>query len=203
MFGFKRVRGGVSAGGDAMELELVANLMRDVMIVLGEDYDSAVTPDDDPLAVLERELAPVAPPSNDPALARLLPDMSEDPETAEEMRELTESSVRSAKVGHLKTIYQTLAGAEGMFIVPEKDVPAWLGGLNDLRLVLAARLDIDDSKKADEVTEKAMDLAERTEPIEGLTEEEEMNNQLALMYAMVSWWQDSLLDALRFHRPRD
>lgn len=202
MYGFKRVRGGVSAGGDAMELELVANLMRDVMIILGEDPAEAAVPDDDPLAVLEREMRPAASPSDDPALSRLLPDMSEDPEMAEEMRNLTEGSVRSTKVGHLKIVYQTLDGVDGMFTVKDADVPAWLGALNDLRLVLAARLEIDSSEKADAVTEKAMDLAEQTEPREDLSEEEEMNNQLSLMYAMISWWQDSLIDAMRFHRPR-
>ena len=82
MFGFRRVRGGVSSGGDIFELEVIASLMRDVVSVLGEDV-AVVDVTDDPLAVLERELAPAQEPSSDPALYRLLPDMSEDPESTE------------------------------------------------------------------------------------------------------------------------
>lgn len=201
MRGFRRVRGGFAAAGEDYELALVARLMADVMIILGEDPDD-LADEDDPLAALERELGGALLPSDDPALALLLRDMSEDPDEADEMRHLAEGGVRQVKISNLTTVYRRLDGASGEFVVPESEVSAWLSAFNDLRLVLAARLDITDSAKAEEITERATRLAENDAPDETLSEEQEMENQLCLMYAMMSWWQDSLLDALRFSMPR-
>lgn len=201
MFSFKRVRGGVRSGGELFELELIASLMRDVVSILGDDV-AVVDMSDDPLAALEKELAPIAEPSFDPVLDRLLPDMSEVPEEARELRELTESGIRSTKVSNLTLVYRTLANSAGDVFVPEADIPAWLSALNDLRLVLGTRLDIDDAERADDVAVKAGKIADGEYSDAALTEDEEVENQLMLVYSMMSWWQDSLLDAVRFGRPR-
>lgn len=201
MFSFRRVRGGVSSGGDLFELELLASLMRDVVSILGEDV-AVVDISDDPLEALAKELEPVGEPSPDPAIARLLPDMSENPDEAQELRKLTESGVRSAKVTNLTTVYRTLSNSTGKVFVPEDDIPAWMTALNDLRLVLGTRLEIDDTERAEEVAVRAGEIADGQGSETELTEEEEVDNQLMLVYAMVTWWQDSLLDAVRFSRPR-
>ncbi|MGO1402047.1 MAG: DUF2017 family protein [Flaviflexus sp.] len=201
MFGFRRVRGGVSSGGDIFELEVIASLMRDVVSVLGEDV-AVVDVTDDPLAVLERELAPAQEPSSDPALYRLLPDMSEDPEEARELRQLTESSVRSTKISNLTTVYRVLSASTGRIFVAEDDIPVWMAALNDLRLVLATRLDIDSSERADEIAHRAGEIADGLHPQDPEDEEQEVENQLILVFAMITWWQDSLIDAVRLRRPR-
>lgn len=200
MYGFKRVRGGVSSGGDIFELELVASLMRDVVAILGEDV-AVVDVTDDPLAVLERELAPSAEPSFDPVVERLLPDMSEDPDEARELRELSESSVRSTKVSNLTSVYRALSSSTGRVFVAEDEIPVWMSALNDLRLVLGTRLDINDEARAEEVAARAGEIADghHANP---LTDEDEVEHQLMLVYAMITWWQDSLIDAVRLRRPR-
>lgn len=201
MYSFKRVRGGVASGGDIFELELIASLLRDVVAILGEDI-AVVDVTDDPLDALAKELAPVPEPSFDPVIDRLLPDMSEDPEEARELRELTESGVRSTKVSNLTSVYRTLSSSTGRIHVPEAEIPVWMSALNDLRLVLGTRLDIDDEGRAEEVAHRAGEVADGTHSDKELTEEEEVENQLMLVYAMVTWWQDSLIDAVRFSRPR-
>lgn len=201
MYSFKRVRGGISSGGDIFELELIASLMRDVVAILGEDV-SVVDVSDDPLDALARELAPVPEPSFDPVIDRLLPDMSEDPDEARELRELTESGIRSTKVSNLTAVYRDLSSSTGRIYVPESEIPVWMSALNDLRLVLGTRLDIDDEERAEEVTHRAGEIADGIHTDNELTEDEEVENQLMLVYAMVSWWQDSLIDAVRFRRPR-
>lgn len=200
MFGFKRVRGGVSSGGDIFELELVASLMRDVVAILGEDV-AVVDVTDDPLVTLEKELAPIAEPSFDPVVDRLLPDMSEDPDEARELRELSESGVRSTKVSNLTAVYRSLSSSTGRVFVPEDEIPMWMSALNDLRLVLGTRLDIDDTARAEEVAARAGEIADG-QHAHPLSEEDEVENQLMLVYAMISWWQDSLIDAVRLRRPR-
>ncbi|WP_054952188.1 DUF2017 family protein [Flaviflexus massiliensis] len=201
MLSFRRVRGGVSSGGDLFELELVASLMRDIVAILGEDV-AVVDLSDDPLDALERELAPSKDLSHDPAIVRLLPDMSEDPEEARELRELTESGVRANKVSNLTTVYRALNTSTGRVFVPENEIPAWLAALSDLRLVLGTRLDIDSSERADEVAKRAGEIADGMVTDEGMTEEEQVDHQLTLVYAMITWWQDSLLDAVRMRGPR-
>lgn len=198
MRGFRRVRGGFEGAGEPAELQLIANLMKDVVITLGEDPDQLDEVDDDPLAALEKELDGALLPSSDPALALLLRDMSEDPAEAEEMRFLAEAGVRSAKVANLGAVYRRLTSSDGTFVIPTDEAPAWLGAINDLRLVLAARLDIDSAERAEQVTDRATYLAENP----GAVDSDEPDHQLALLYAMMSWWQDSLLDAMRFSMPR-
>lgn len=201
MYSFKRVRGGVSSGGDLFELELIASLIRDVVAILGEDV-SVIDVTDDPLDALARELAPVPEPSFDPVMDRLLPDMSEDPEEARELRDLTESGIRSTKVSSLTAVYRGLSNSTGSIFVPEADIPMWMTALNDLRLVLGTRLDIDDAERAEEVAVRAGEIADGLHSDSELSEDEEVENQLMLVYAMVTWWQDSLIDAVRFSRPR-
>ena len=201
MLSFRKVRGGVSSGGDIFELELVASLMRDIVSILGEDV-AVVDVSDDPFEALEREFAPAQDASQDPAIARLLPDMSEDPDEARELRELTESGVRSAKVSNLTTVYRALNSSTGRVFVPDEDIQVWLSALTDLRIVLATRLDIDSSERSEEVAQSAADIADGKTSDEDLPEEEQVDHQLTLVYAMITWWQDSLIDAVRLRGPR-
>ncbi|MDO5723680.1 MAG: DUF2017 family protein [Flaviflexus sp.] len=193
MQGFVRTRTGVRSAGAPGEFRLISSLLGDIIELLGGETE----PGDDPLARLEAELAPAAQPTDDPAVARLLPDMSEDPDQAEELRALTESTIRQAKVAHCALVRDQLAAAGEVLTIAEADIPAWLAALNDLRLVLASRLDIIDTEDADRVTRRAHAYAAGERAEDG----DEVTRELTVLYAMMGWWQDSLLQAVRFSRP--
>jgi hypothetical protein len=140
-----------------------------------------------------RDEAPDAP--SDPALARLLPPMShDDPGLSAELRALTEDSVRAGKVSRLEVVWRELAAPEvraDAVVVPEGKEAAWLAALTDVRLVLATRLGISDDADAEAVYERAQ--GEGPEPED---ERDEVTDALATMYAALTWWQESLLEAM-------
>jgi hypothetical protein len=81
----------------------------------------------------------------DPALARLLPDAYRgDADAASEHRHLTERSLIERKVANARRLADSLqseAGPVAVRLDPDA-VQAWLRTLTDLRLTLAARLEI-------------------------------------------------------------
>jgi hypothetical protein len=102
----------------------------------------------------------VNPPGSDPALDRLLPAGYRDSvDDAAEFRRFTEEDLAAAKVRNARSVLDTLgAFTHGTEAAPlgTAEVHAWLRTLTDLRLTLAARLDVkrDGSlpKDADEMT---------------------------------------------------
>jgi hypothetical protein len=91
---------------------------------------------------------------DDPVLARLLPDAySEDPEAAGEFRRYTEQGLRSGKAAAARTVLATLPPGGGRIRLSEPEAQAWLRALNDVRLALGVRLDVDDEfdEWADEI----------------------------------------------------
>jgi hypothetical protein len=81
----------------------------------------------------------------DPALARLLPDAyREDPEAASEHRHLTERGLIERKVQNAQRLAGDLVSERSPVVVRLDDaaVQSWLRTLTDLRLTLAARLEI-------------------------------------------------------------
>ena len=115
---------------------------------------------------------------DDPVLGRLFPDgHRSDPELAADYRELTESSLRSAKADDLAMVRASLPAEGGEVRLDADQAGAWLRTSNDLRLALGTRLDI----------------SEDTEPPEDLGSEE--GQQLAVYYWLTGL-QGSLVDAL-------
>src|SRR5699024_11038005 len=89
----------------------------------------------DPLQAMSWPTEGVSAPT-DPALARLLPDASEDDdELNAEFRRLTESDLRRTKVARLRTVWETLRRSEGQLRIPIQDGMDWAAALNDVRLV--------------------------------------------------------------------
>ena len=79
----------------------------------------------------------------DPALARLLPDAyRDDEEAAGEFRRFTERGLRESKLANALTVGRALSGTPGELSIPDDEVGAWLGFLNDTRLTLGSRLEI-------------------------------------------------------------
>ena len=129
--------------GDSLEVQLgelevgmLLSLTRQMVDFVGPAGLEA----DDPLVAMIG-IDPDAAPSEDPALRRLLPDaFVDDDEAAAEFRRFTERELRSAKVENALAVQRDLEA--GAVVVTSQSMPAWLGFLNDARLVLGARLEL-------------------------------------------------------------
>jgi hypothetical protein len=174
---FTRRRGRVSAELDAGEAQLLSALASDLLVLL----DDGEQPDADPLAALVGlGSGPVERPS-DPALARLLPDAyPDDAEAATEFRRFTEHDLRAGKRAHAGTVIAALAPhleRGGKVPVDRDEADAWLGALNDLRLVLATRLGVTEDTDLDPPPDDPRAHA-------------------LLVYGWLGWLQESLLGCL-------
>ncbi|GAA4678038.1 DUF2017 domain-containing protein [Streptomyces chumphonensis] len=151
-----RVRGGAVIALDELEISILRSLTVQLLELIGPGDEPEA--DDDPLAELFAD-GPSEPPS-DPALARLFPDAYTGPgerqdraarEAGAEFRRFTETELRSRKRGDgLAVVHalDTLEPAEGSGAAVLTLAPAesrrWLGALNDLRLTIGARLEVDE-----------------------------------------------------------
>lgn len=137
----------------------------------------------------------------DPALARLFPDgYADDKAAADELRRLTEGSLRNTKVANARELLATLPGgakaesgdAKGRLKVDGGDVRlsedqahAWLTTLTDARLILGARLELaEDASLDDELDEATAEnpLGQRVFAIS--------------VYQYLTFLQESLIQAL-------
>ena len=117
---------------------------------------------------------------DDPALARLFPDAYEDPDDAAEFRRFTQRDLRATKMAHIEAVAETLERPDPTQLT-EQECLAWLGALNDLRLTLGARLELDD--------ESARDFMELPE--------DDPRRSLYLVYDWLTYHQDRLVRALQ------
>ncbi|PFG33669.1 DUF2017 family protein [Sanguibacter antarcticus] len=162
------------AGLSTPERLVLAQVTGDVVELLGgeegvfgdvdvdeDGHEAEGEPTDEPTDGL-RELfdglddEPVRPPT-DPAVRRLLPDASSDPEIAREFRRFTDDDLRQTKVERLLLFAQLLLEAAPSsdeerqleFVVLHEEAEAIAGALADIRLVIGERLDLrtdDDSQ---------------------------------------------------------
>jgi len=147
--------------------------VREVVGDLAEAVLGLLPPAGDPL--FPPEVAPSTP--SDPALARLFPAGYGDDdggEAAAEFRRLTSGGLRDGKAADAGRVRETLQ-AQALSV---DDAEAWLRCLNDVRLVLAARLGL----RADGDAE-ALEAAGR-------------GGQLLALYGVLGATQDDLLEAL-------
>lgn len=108
---------------------------------------------------------PVRPPT-DPAVRRLLPDASSDPEIAREFRRFTDDDLRQHKVERLLLFAQLLLEASPSadeaqqldFVVLHEEAEAIAGALADIRLVIGERLDL----RTDEDSQRLYDVVTAT-----------------------------------------
>lgn len=145
-----RRKGRVYVEMPAYSALLVADLARQLIELLsdGEATDAA---DVDPLEELVSMDSPREPPS-DPALLRLLPDArTDDDEANAEFRRFTEKGLRKAKVSSAQVVVDSVGEldpeaatttATVEFELSRDDARAWMRCLTDLRLTLAARLEL-------------------------------------------------------------
>ena len=138
-----RVRRGPHGGVkiDLVEVEagILGQCVRELLELL-----SLPAPDQppDPLAMMVG-LSPGATLSQDPALARLLPDAyADDPEAAGDFRRWTEADLRATKVRNAETMLAALPVGDARVVLDRDQADAWLFALNDVRLALGARLEV-------------------------------------------------------------
>ncbi|MFE4204828.1 DUF2017 domain-containing protein [Streptomyces goshikiensis] len=151
--------GGAAIALDEIEISILRSLAVQLLELIGPGEPEPAA-DADPLAVLFASDGPTEPPS-DPALARLFPDAyggpgagdeGVDPEElaarSSEFRRFTENDLRTRKREDALAVVHSLSGlgpvGEGVAVLElTGELPLrWLGALNDLRLAIAARLDI-------------------------------------------------------------
>lgn len=122
------------------EPALLRSLAEQLVALLGER--ASVDPAGD-LLYAQLGIGGSTSPSLDPALARLLPDAYRgDEEAASEHRRLTERGLVERKIANATTVITTLDLTPTVLDQPA--VQSWLRCLTDLRLVLAARLQIEE-----------------------------------------------------------
>ncbi|MET8752342.1 DUF2017 domain-containing protein [Streptomyces sp. NPDC004667] len=150
--------GGATLALDGIEISILRSLAVQLLELIGPGEPEPAA-DADPLAVLFASDGPTEPPS-DPALARLFPDAYGGPganggQSEEELRarsaefrRFTENDLRTRKREDALAVVRSLDAlapdGEGAALLELTDeLPLrWLGALNDLRLTIAARLDI-------------------------------------------------------------
>ena len=145
-YGFRRTaRGRIVLRADDTERTILAALVRQLVDFVAPDADPV---DQDPLAAMVG-IDPFAVRPDDPALHRLFPDAyADDDEAAAEFRRFTERSLRDTKLDHAATVLASLERSGPKITLGDGEAQAWLGTLNDLRLTLASRLDLQEDTHA-------------------------------------------------------
>lgn len=127
--------------------------------------------------------ADFAPPT-DRAVKRLLPDANPDDAAASlEFRRLTERTLRERKIGSLREA--ALAIEAGPVLLDSARAPRFAAALNDVRLVLAERLGLETEEDAEAIHAQ-----------DDWSKAETTDEYLALVYNFVTWFQESLMQAL-------
>ncbi|MFJ5955086.1 DUF2017 domain-containing protein [Paenarthrobacter sp. NPDC092416] len=176
---FKYGLKGITGFLEPAERDLLRGLLEDVISML----DSESKENEDPLAALIGLDLDVKQPS-DRALLRLLPNVMKDDDAGSlEFRQLTERSVREGKIGALKATVMALDKDD--LSLSLEDATRWSTALNDVRLVLAERLDIRD--EAD---------AEHIHSMQDWSQAEDVESYLALVYNFTTWLQESLVQSM-------
>ena len=88
--------------------------------------------------------------SDDPAVGRLFPPAYEDdPVRQADYEDLVRGDLTAQRLRSLEIMEETLHSDH----LDEEQVGAWLGALNDLRLVLGTKLDVDEDLDPDDISD--------------------------------------------------
>ena len=137
----------VEAGFDDEEVALLATLATQVGALL----ESVAAPSEsDPLPGLVVGGGETLP--DDVALARLLPDAYGDAASSGEFRRLTERGLAGRKRANARVVVDTIGGQTRL---DGAGALAWMRALTDIRLVIAARLGIEDNETVIEETDES------------------------------------------------
>jgi hypothetical protein len=179
---FEKVGDGYSLALTQDEAHILINLVEQLLELLGEGDFFHHYDQNDPLAQLMAMPSEIVAPE-DPVLMRLLPNAYSDPEAASDFRRYTEPQLRGSKQRVLRAVREELtvivdSKIDG--VVEELDADIWLMAINDLRIALSVRLEID---------------AESFEKFELMPDEDPQKSVYAV-YFWLGWLQENLLTAL-------
>jgi len=185
MSNFEKVGSGYSLDLTLDEAQILINLVEQLLELLGEGdfyhhYDSQNLAD--PLAQLLAMPAEIVTP-DDPVLLRLLPNAYADPEAASDFRRYTEPQLRGAKQRNLRLVREqltVLVDENHGGVIEELDADVWLKAINDLRIALSIRL---------EINEDSFETFE-------LLPEEDAQKPVYAVYFWLGWLQENLLGLL-------
>ncbi len=137
-YGFQRTATGrVVLRVDDVERGLLMSVARQVMDLV---QPAEASPDQDPLAAQLGWIDGDVGISDDPAVARLLPDAYDDPDDARDFRRFTENDLRQSKMQHAMTVVEEIERSGEKVSVASTD--SWLGLLNDARIAIGTRIQI-------------------------------------------------------------
>ena len=159
------------------EREVLLNLIEQLIELLSErvDHDH-----EDPLAAMVGITSHDSPPEDD-VLRRLLPNAYADEVDASEFRRYTESTLRGKKQAHAMSMRMYLKSADdGIVDLDHDSANAWLGAINDIRLALGVRLNVQEN------TSEFLELLSPDDPLRGVYS----------VYTWLGWLQESLLSSL-------
>lgn len=139
---FNRRFGRYSATFERAEATLISDLVDQVRQMLaGRRAESSA----DPLARLTGMTPAPGTAPEDPAMARLLPDFhASDTEFSAGMRMLREPDLIALKDSNAVALLDSLPRGGGAVHLDAPTAQAWVAALNDVRLALGVRLDIND-----------------------------------------------------------
>ncbi len=159
------------------EREILINLAEQIIELLAERVDHG---HEDPLAAMVGITTHDAPPE-DEVLHRLLPNAYQDQVDSAEFRRYTESTLRNKKQAHAMAMRMYLKSAkDGTVDLDHDSANAWLGAVNDIRLALGVRLNVQ------ERTSDELELLAPDDPLRGVY----------IVYGWLGWLQEGLLAAL-------
>jgi Domain of unknown function (DUF2017) len=168
------------------EAHILINLVEQLLELLGEGDFNHHYDESDPFAQLMAQLkaAPdeIAPPE-DPVLLRLLPNAYADPEAAADFRRYTEPTLRGKKQRTLVQVRAALAiivDEDRGGVIEDLEGEIWLMAINDLRLALSVRLEINP------------DSFDHFESLH----DEDPQKAIYAVYFWLGWLQESLLNLL-------
>ncbi len=179
---FHAVPGGAACYFAPAQAGVIRSLVSQVAELISSSDPAASSPADgsDELEQM-LGLSTNAGPSDDPVLARLLPDAySDDPQAAAEFRRYTEETLRAGKINSAHAVLASLPAEGGEVVLTEPECQQWLKALNDVRLALGTRLGITDEND---------DLAE------GFSVDDP-RTAYVWVYQWLAYLQDSLIEAL-------
>jgi len=138
---FTRKRSRCVARLDAVEAEVLRDVLSEVMELVAEDLDRA-----------------------DPVVARMFPDhYPRDPETSGELHHYTDDDLKAAKLEQAGVVLAALPRGGGLVRLDDEDAETWLRALTDARLALGMRLDVRDDTDLEAEIDDAV-LADPTSP---------------------------------------
>jgi hypothetical protein len=164
------------------EAHVLINLVEQLLELLGEGDFQHHYDMNDPFAQLMAMQQEIAAPE-DPVLKRLLPNAYADPEAADDFRRYTEPALRRNKQDGLRSIraaLTVLVDNDSAGVIEELDAQMWLKVINDLRLALSVRLEIN---------------ADSFQLFENMPDEDPQKGIYAV-YFWLGWLQESLLELL-------